>query len=347
VTTPETVLIKSYKRETVEKVYELIEKDFLEALEHITSKFYKNTGKYHFGKESCLAFASRFYLYKNDFKKCIEYSNQLLGTTYNPLFTKDYSKVLAGQGPKGVANIFSSTSDQSNLLIVRKNLGYQLYYRFGYRMTQDIATSLYIGLRYGLDYRGRNMWVGNEDNSAMYQAKFESLFKRTSLTSASGLPYTVHAVFRGEEVLFNKLESMAELMLNQTNEDLQREMRSEIVSFLNSYIPSRYIGKKGGGHYNVYELGSLSVKYAKFLSLTADKKAYYVSDSTNYIASFVKDEKRREFAEEGLRWFDIKRQNLSIQHKTDNGQTIVLDSNDTRKIIQLPSNAIANGLKAN
>ena len=80
VETPETVFIKTYKRNTVKEVYDKVEADMLRGLELLDDTFFANSGKYHFNRNAALAFASRFYLYKGDYDKCLEYSNELLGT---------------------------------------------------------------------------------------------------------------------------------------------------------------------------------------------------------------------------------------------------------------------------
>ena len=57
----------------------------------------------------------------------------------------------------------------------------------------------------------------------------------------------------------------------------------------------------------------------------------------------VLDEKRREFVEEGLRWFDICRHKLSVTHTDIVGVTRVLQPDDPRKVIQVPESAIIYG----
>ena len=79
VTEPETTFIKEYKRNTVQQVYDKAEADMLKGLSLVDDSFYANSGKYHFNKNAALAFASRFYLFKGDYQKCIDYSTKLLG----------------------------------------------------------------------------------------------------------------------------------------------------------------------------------------------------------------------------------------------------------------------------
>ena len=74
VTEPETVFIKQYDRKTVQYVYDMIEKDLLEGLPLIQDKNY-NVPKYHFNRAAANAFATRFYLFKKDYAKVIQYAS--------------------------------------------------------------------------------------------------------------------------------------------------------------------------------------------------------------------------------------------------------------------------------
>ena len=329
-TEPEKTLIAKYKRETVARNYEQVEKDMLEGMSLISNKYYKNSGKYQFTREAALAFASRFYLYKKDYANCLMYSNQLLGSVYNPIYIKDYQKVLAGQGPKGRAQVFSSASDASNLLLMRKSVMYQLKFYVGYRLTNKIADKLY-----SYDARSRNMWAVNNDQVVVYQAKFQDLMEGAS-SSGSGMPYTVQTIFRGEEVLFNKLESMWEIGSLETDAVKQAALDKEMFDLLNPFLVERYNGKAGSD----YISGTIeSYKNMYYKGLTPKDRDVF--------KRIMLDERRREFCEEGLRWFDIKRLGIEVEHVNLAGEKYVLKANDSRKVIQIPVSAISNGLVKN
>ena len=67
--------IKQYSRGTVASVYTNIEKDLMEGLPYIDDKSY-SVPKYHFTKSAANAFAARFFLYKKDYQKVIQYGLQ-------------------------------------------------------------------------------------------------------------------------------------------------------------------------------------------------------------------------------------------------------------------------------
>jgi len=377
---PEMTLLVSYQRETVEKTYDLIEEDMLEGLSLVSNDYYKNTGKYHFTREAALAFASRYYLYKGDYSQCLHFSKQLLGNTYNENYVRDYKAVLAGQGPKGRAQIFSSPSDQSNLLIIRKKLGYQLYFQFGYRMTSYILNKLYLG-----DSRYLNTWGANADGSAVYQSKYESLMKRASLTSNSGLPYTVQPVFRGEEVLFNLMESQKKMADLNEDKAMQISMDYELQTLMSNFVVERYNAPavdpddrddkmRDGNTYFFFAFVSYyrALKPLEYPDYRKDKRYYpYINEdpsqpNPDYDRAFHEEkkeemridereimdlliaiERRREFAEEGLRWFDIKRLKLEVTHQNVSGAIDMLKADDPRKVLQIPQSAISSGIEEN
>lgn len=329
-TKPEKSLITSYKRESVALNYQHIEADMLEGLSLINGKFYKGTGKYHFTREAALAFASRYYLYKKDYTSCVNYSSQLLGTTYNPTFIKDYQKVLSGQGVKGRAQVFSSTSEASNLLIMRKSLGYQLKFFAGYRLTNKIVAKVF-----EKDVRTFNMWAVGTDQLVAYQAKFEDLLEKTSMSSSSGMPYTVQPVLRGEEVLFNMMEALWEIAALEKDLTKQAEMDKKIYALLNPFIVERYHGKIGSD----YISGTIS----------SYRNSYFKKDTPDRVVfkRIMFDERRREFMEEGLRWFDIRRLGLEVVHVNLAGVRDVLKADDPRKVLQIPNSATSNGIRKN
>ena len=81
--------------------------------------------------------------------------------------------------------------------------------------------------------------------------------------------------------------------------------------------------------------------------------SYFGGNNQEAMLSFVITERRKEFLYEGLRWFDVKRLELEINHiiNTDaNGsvlEEVTLAPNDLRKAVQIPVSAIANGIQAN
>ena len=67
------------------------------------------------------------------------------------------------------------------------------------------------------------------------------------------------------------------------------------------------------------------------------------------LLNYVLFERQKEFIGQGLRWFDIKRYGITVVHdQQDQVSTIRLDSEDRRKVLQIPQSAIdVGGLEPN
>jgi hypothetical protein len=318
VSEPETVFIKKYTREPIEDVYEKIEDDLEDGIELIDDSFYANSGKYHFTKNAALAFASRFYLFMGDYNKCIEYSSLMLGSDPG-VFVKDIETYLETYSePQEFLRLFTSPSDPSNLLLIRQitnthvNVGYWPSPNLGRAIFQNnpwSADDIRLSNRYPIFVRGDQFWGFG---------KTEFLFERSSLTSNVGLNYTIAPVFRGEEVLLNRAEAYI----------YKNNITAALVD-LQVIVNKRYDGDP---------------------LLTAALLRTYYNTSSNQSAAleFTIDERRKEFIHEGLRWFDIKRYELRVQHALEDGTTETLQNDDDRKVLQIPQAAIdVGGLKPN
>ncbi|MEM7297163.1 MAG: RagB/SusD family nutrient uptake outer membrane protein [Bacteroidota bacterium] len=321
ITTPETEFLASYERESVSRVYDDIEDDLLDGLDKVDDSFFENSGKYHFTRNAALAFASRFYLFKGDFIRCVQYSDELLGS--NPSsFIRDLTSDEFRTASASIfeyPRLYTSPSQPANLLLMRKiSLIQRTDFAYGAESTfysSLFSTSIFGGLT---DERENPALVKGQN--AVFPLRYESLFERSSLNSSVGTPYYIHMAFTGEEVLLNRAEANAFLgNLNESIADLQ------ILS------ERRYTG------------GSPVV------TLDALRNFYNSTDDTNNILSYIIFlERRKEFIMQGMRWFDLKRYSIPVTHDTEGGTTIQLSSDDLRKVLQIPQSAIdVGGLEAN
>jgi hypothetical protein len=313
---PEKEFIKTYTRHTVKEVYDDIEEDLLAGLELVNESYYANSGKYHFTKNAALAFASRFYFFKEDLDKCIQYSSELLGTDPS-IYVKDIPALLLQKiNTDDYIRLYHSPGDNSNLLLIKQISNYHSP-GLGYWPSRQLYSQLFDGNPFGLtDERQDPAWVAGENGLAA--TKYEFLFERSSLTSNVGYNYTIFTAFRGEEVLLNRAECYI----------LQNKINSALAD-LQLLASKRYRG-------NV-------------TLTTAGLRSYYgsASDRTN-LFYYTQDERRKEFIHEGLRWFDIKRLGIKVTHDLEDGKIITLQATDKRQILQIPQSAIdIGGLKPN
>ena len=315
---PEKEFLKQYNRNTIEEVYDYIEDDIEDGLDLVDASYYAGSGKYHFTPNAALALASRFYLFKGDWDKCIEYSSQMLGANATA-FVKDISALLAQTAnADDFIRQYTSPSDPSNLLAIRNitnfhaNVAYWPDQNLFFGLFNDNpwnADDIRTSVEYPLYQRGTN---------GLTQGKFEFLFERTSLTSDVGFNYTIISAFRGEEVLLNRAESY-----------VYKNQLTLALADLQLYVSKRYEGNPA-------------------LTLPLLRAFYGTSNSQIATLSFILDERRKEFYHEGLRWFDIKRYQIPVSHTLENGSPISLAGDDNRQVLQLPQAALdVGGLEPN
>ncbi|MEX2233866.1 MAG: RagB/SusD family nutrient uptake outer membrane protein [Cyclobacteriaceae bacterium] len=310
---PETVFIKKYTRNTVEEVYDKIENDIRKGLELVDESFYANSGKYHFTRNAALAFASRFYLFKGDLNDCIEYSTELLGADPS-IYVKNIPALLQERiNTEDYIRLYHSPNDDSNLLLMRQISNFHLP-NLGHWPSRPLYAQLFENNPYNntTDERQDPAWVAGENGLAA--TKYEFLFERSSLTSNVGFNYTIFLAFRGEEVLLNR----AECFIRQNNINAAL---ADVLLLANR----RY----------------RDVPPITPAQLMQSLRGYYNSnnDQVNTL-QYILEERQKEFIHEGMRWFDIKRFQIPVQHVLQDGNLVTLEEDDNRKVIQIPQAAI-------
>jgi hypothetical protein len=326
VDTPETVFIKQYERNTVAEVYQRVEEDMLRGLELVNESFFANSGKYHFNLNAALAFASRYYLFKGEYNKCLEYSNELLGSNASSfirdLTSNEYQN--ASSSITGYPQLYSSPDQPSNLMLMRK---ISLVQRtdFAHGPLSSFYGELFAANPFlaATDFRENPAFV--KGNNALFPARYESLFERASLNSNVGFPYHISLAFRGEEVLLNRAESY--VLLNRLDEALDD---------LQTLTNRRYIGSDI----------ELTIEVIRdFFGAGGNP---FVRDQ-DLLLEYTLLERRKEFIVQGLRWFDIKRHSIPVDHVLADGISIIrLEEDDLRKVLQIPESAVdVGGLQPN
>lgn len=326
ITTPETTFIAAYERESVGRVYDKVEDDLLEGLDLIDDSFYANSGKYHFNRNAALAFASRFYLFKGDFARCEQYSNELLGAdpgTYVRDLTSDEFQAQKSS-IQGYPRLYSSPDLPSNLMLMRKiSLVQRTDFAFG--PESNFYGDLFSARPFpGTTDERENPAFVKGDN-ALFPVRYESLFERSSLNSNTGLPYHIAIAFRGEEVLLNR----AEVFAFQNRID-------ECIADLQVLSDKRYSGAP------------------PVLTMDLLRQFFGAQDDPTFtdqliLLNYIILERRKEFIGQGMRWFDIKRFGFEVNHINESGTGFeTLRSDDVRKALQIPTTAIdVGGLEPN
>lgn len=321
VTKPETVVLEKYERKTVAYVYEMIEKDLLEGLPLISDGSY-TVPKYHFNRAAAYAFASRFYLVKKDYAKVLQYANQAFSEGSIGDYLRPWNTTYASMSPAELFNIYSRASENANLLLIEtaSTVGrFVANYRYGLTNSKWREVSSGEGIIaggaswvYPLYYRGDNNY---------FVPKLTEYFVRESVNAEIGNPYVMLPAFTAEEVLFNRAEANAYLGNS-----------AAALADLNVFASKRV------SNYNAERHVITAASIRSFFGTSNVRQGLI-----NTILSF----KRVEFVQEGMRWFDIQRYGIEVEHETVFGAVIAVSADDPKRVVQIPQSATVSGIKQN
>ena len=318
VTVPERNFVKQYTRGTVASVYDMIEKDLLEGLPYLNDKSY-SVPKYHFTKAAAYAFASRFYLYKKDYDKVVQYGLQAIPnndflSNLRPWNT-DYSSI----GLNEIAPRYAKATENANLLLCETaSYWFRTVIAARYAVTPAVRDELLrdvpvVGGQWAF---ATGFYVENH----IIVPKVNEYFVRVSVNADIGNGYVMVPLFTVEEVLFNVAEAYA--YLGQSN---------GAIALLNTYLSTRIVSYNSS--YNL---------------TTAKINAYYgTTDIQQGLIKTILDYRHSEFVHEGLRWFDILRYKIPVVHTAASGDTYTLSADDPRRLFQIPATAKQSGVEQN
>lgn len=320
VTEPEKVVFKQYDRKTVSYVYQMIENDLTTGLPLINDSKY-TVPRYHFTKAAAHAFAARFYVFKKDWNKVIAHANAVFASGNITSMLRPWNTTYRTMTPAELFAIYQKATEPANLLLAETgSLWGRNYYtvRYGLNATlrDEILQENVTGGEWAFNFQ---MYTAGEGNYVI--PKINEYFVRSSVNATIGLPYVMVPLFTTEEVLFNRAE--AYLFVNNAN---------AAIADLNTYASTRIVGYNATTH-----------------AITAAKlQSYYSTTNTrNAALQAIMDFKRAEYVQEGMRWFDLLRYNLSVTHTTTDGQSMTLTASDPRRVFQLPESVKSSGMPLN
>ena len=331
ITEPETALLGQYKRNTVKEVFDFVERDLLEGLKYVTNNY--KEPKYHFNVNAAKAFACRFYLIKADWDKVLEYSEGLGSKTDKIRNYVAFSSAVFAQMPLE----YSKVEQETNLLVSYPNSTARraASYRFAFPSLKSDEllgpqTNMWGKQSYiradGFYYGGSNVFIH----------KLYEYFKYTNVTAGIGEAYTSTVLFSNDEMYLNRIEAL--VMKNRL-----AEVNTELGYFL---------GTRTVGYNPATDLLDETRITTKFPVVADEFTPFYDLSpvQTSYIKA-IAEARRRDFMREGLRWFDIKRFNLVVEHNTlEFGKVVrknVLEKDDKRRALQIPLRASGNGIEIN
>lgn len=348
----ETVPFVKYSRGTVAEVYEKINADIEAALPYVVENA-NGAVKYHFNPEAAHAFAARFNLFYQKFDKTITHASKVLGS--NPeskqrnyeRYTKDMNWV---QIPKE----YVQSSEEANFLLIpyTSNWPYVHWYgsRYGHSAVLNGAET-YLALgpwgtsgAQGKIYYSKKILRATEQ--AVFYPKIEPFFEYTDKTAGIGYLHMVIPVFSGEETLLCRAEAYALTgKYDEATTDLALWMKTHCVASapvltrekINTFyegLPYAVVPTK-----NMKEKGIKKHLNPQGFTVTAGEQENFIHCVLHF--------RRLETMFEGMRWYDIKRYGIEIDHLMGDFSPIVLAKEDPRRAIQLPQDVISKGLTEN
>lgn len=327
VTKPETELITKYTRNTVAEVFKFIENDIEEGLKYVVNDY--KEPKFHFTKNAAKAFASRFYLVKGDWDKVISLSDDLgnrpVGKLRNHL-------TYEGIGVNDQRLAYASSDAETNLLIVSANsIVSRSYYsnRFylsgpRYQQIFGPATNIFTKAWY------YNFYSSNS-SITVFQPKFYEYFKYSNVTAGIGDPYVAEVLLSNDEFFLNRIEAhVMKGEINVANDELEYFWSTRTVGYA---ATDKVTEAKVVAKYPV-----IADEYTPFYAITPVQ--------TSYVKA-IAETRRRDFVHEGMRWFDVKRFNIVVNHETANKPVNTLVKDDKRRALQIPLHATNTGVELN
>ncbi|HEY6913661.1 MAG TPA: RagB/SusD family nutrient uptake outer membrane protein [Paludibacter sp.] len=336
VTEPETVVQKTYTRETVASVYQKIQKDLEDGLGLISDQNYK-IPKYHFNRKAVCAFAARFFLYKRDYQKVLLYANEVLGADPTTLM-RDFTGYYGSSSEIGYDYI--NVELPCNLLIMPTS---SLFNRnFGTRYGHNGEAMF--GCLYGsgptwsgsLPCFDGKLYIAVKQDYGVFYPKCDEMFEYTDKVAGIGYTHVTRAEFTVEETLLCRAEAL--VYLNRIPEavaDLQVWNKSHLAPGVLTESVIR----------NFYK--STNPLFVKKLNTSKMSSGFIVSAAQEPFIHCILHFRRIETIFDGYRWFDLKRYGIEITHAIGRSRVETLTYNDPRRAIQLPQEVISAGMVPN
>lgn len=354
VTEPEKRIGVIYPRETVQRTFELIEKDLLEGLPLINDAVHKTeVSKYHFTTKAAHAFAAQFYLFFEKWQEAKDHADKAIGL--DPTASLRNIKKYAGYTTAAeVRNAYTATSEPANILLQNNNSSYGSRY-IGWRFANNAKISKtqtftspgpWGTVLRDIDAQVRHYTSYPDIVSFLW--KYDGAFQVTNKRTGVGIPYVIAMPLTVDKTML---------------------VRAEANVLLGNYDAaaadlSRYYVSKGGNAADKNAIVAFYTIPANYQTLTDPEVELYTSrlegvckplnpkfalaagDQTAMVQA-VLHARRIETMYEGDRWFDIRRYGIEIKHEVEDGPAFVLASHDLRYAMQLPSSVILAGLPAN
>lgn len=321
------------ERNTVDEVYKQIENDLLQAIELLTA-FPLETGIYKMSAAAAFAILARVYLYQEDWDKTIYYSDKALdvkstlmqfmnfeSTRGYYIYNNGFSEgSILGKAQNRIYDPVRSTeiiwtyspytASEDEFFVNVLTPGFNEINKPPYSISQEL-----VNLYDSYPYSNNEYYVG-DIRSRLY---FNSIVYFSQVNVNGGFSFGFVHNNGGKGAMGIRT---AELYLNRAEANIQKyilfgdeSFRLKALEDINLLRESRYDKRRAYDKINIQN----------------DLELY----------RFYQDERRRELAFEGHRWFDLRRYGMpSITHYYEEivgtGKSYVLEKGDSRYTFQIP-----------
>ncbi len=372
-TSPETVVKPHYDRPSLAYDYEMMEKDITEALPNIDNTIYE-IPRYHFNMQAAYTFAARFYLWKRDYKKVLEYTNRAFGgenvdpTQYitdiwahigDFYYISDFGKYIQGVD-KGrnflliatYSTAFRHYTGGRRYHVIRDALRSTLkgpgpqWSSFNWR---DSSTGETFSMHPG--FNGCCGINSKSQYGSYYAGNNSEQFEYTNKIAGIGYAHVTRSEITGEECLLMRAE--AKLFLG--------DVQGAIDDLAKWEIPKRSAPSAVGSENRFKELtlaliNEFYTNYRSRYGIAKDINIDQVTPSAEYsvtadiepVLQCIQHFRRIEQVHTGFRFFDLKRYGIEWSHKIGTENRIeTMSLFDPRRAVQIPSEIQAAGFEAN
>ena len=362
VTEPERTVNVHYERGTVAETYAKIEEDLKLGLKYVNDNFYEQT-KYHFNKKAANAFAARFYLFKREYDKVVNYADVVLGAEPSTMMRTYWGTNYSSSD----ANILSyvDAKSPSNLLLIPTYSSFWRSIGIGmrYGVNRDAATETLYGQGPTWSNTGfilhpcmiGKLYVNGNQDYGVYFLKLGELFEYTDKVAGIGYVHMVRTEFTAEETLLCRAEAKIYLKdfpgavadLKVWDESRQKLPANYKFDELTPELVEEYYDEaKHQTAANKWDPRPGLFKKLNIDQVCPSDKYAMTPEMAPYLQC-LRHFRRIETIFDGYRWFDIKRYGIEVTHKIGRSRVEVLTINDPRRALQLPSEVIAAGIAGN
>ncbi len=310
ITTVETHVFAKYDRKTVQYDYDMIENDLERGLSLIQDASYGSAPKFHFTQQAAHAFASRFFLFKQQYDSVVFHASKVFGSSDPATLIRDQVTEYGTKQYNQIAIDYTLSTESANILLQEADSHWpSYYYQYRYGYGQNLNVQLFPN--------SANPNVTGGTYAVITYGATPQFFNFPKFVSGNS---TVFPLFSMEEILMNRAEA-----------NIRLHNYTAAINDLNAWVSKNVKGYTPA---------------ANNLTTTRIRTYYGLAQDAAMIQA-VLDFKRVSYMQEGLRWFDILRLKIPVQHTSTDGFSTLLAADDKRRLLQIPLEAEQEGMPLN